>query len=859
MRVGRKLIGFLTVLVLCVCGVCLGVALLRRGDEFLDCFSILQTGSGRQRYETVAVNGDGTGCAAGWDGGTLRLAFFDLMGTSLGRWGARLPDELAGGTVAGLYPIGDRSVVLGVYGQDGKDGVALSLLRLQEGEEPQRLLRVPCAGESPAQCRAGTRLFSFSQDGGEVRFVLQSGEELTGYVLEDGSAGLRILARGTSHGVRSAVLLTDGALAVGGDGTLSIDGTPASGLPDGQRVRFLTQTGTGSYYLDAAALQLYYSDLTGSAVRRILSLDGATQGHSLSSLSITAQGGALLLLDGHELSLIRTAGREDLTRAIYASRTDCLFLLGLCLLAVLASAWVVWYVVCGLIWKGRMPMALQGSALILAAALVAGLAVYHFWTRPQQEAREAAYDTAVTDRVVRLVADRIGEQALESELSGALEGRGLVRDMELSIARERDGAWYDSGGDRAELSPAFAKGRLEGLEKEEVMTWREGERFHYLSRMGTRSFCLSYERAAQDGLPLWLGALLEMGVVTAVALLFLLAAGRNARKLARAAEQLSQARAPRRALKIRSCDELEGLASTLDSLAAALERREQEQQALIQSYRRFVPEQTLSLLGKRSIEEVDKSSFSTRHMAVMMVWFRFQEPVYSSAENSRLFFDSVNEIIERTASIATGQGGTVFNFAYDGYDVVMEEDCQKVVSAAVAMAQEVLSFNSVRSQKGLPVAQIRIALDVGEVMLGIVGDSAQIEPATISTSFSTVKKLIDLCGKLQANILCTESIVSGAGDYAGRYMGKCTQGDGPVRAYEIFSGDDYDVRRGKEATVRRFSEGVLALYSGEAARAKRIFLEIVHQNGKDGGARFYLYLADQIEKDPQRACTLDSV
>ena len=339
-------------------------------------------------------------------------------------------------------------------------------------------------------------------------------------------------------------------------------------------------------------------------------------------------------------------------------------------------------------------------------------------------------------------------------------------------------------------------------------------------------------------------------------LLFLLAVSRYARRLPRASERLAEEKALDRPLRLRSGDELEGVAAILDSLSGAVTRSREEQEQLARSYRRFVPERLLSLLGKQSIREVDKGTFATRRMAVMMVWFQFPEPVYSGSGNTRLLFDSINEIIERTASIAAGKGGTVFNFAYSGYDVVMD-DCPALVSAAVAMAQEVLSFNSLRSREGLPTVSFRMALDVGDVLLGVVGDNTQMQPTAISTSFSAVKGLISLCGKLQANILCTEAVISGAGEYAYRYMGKCLQDDLPVRVYEIFSGDEYEVRRAKQATVRRFSQGVLALYSGETLQAKRIFLELAHQNSRDGGVRHYLYLADRLEKEPGRPCSLD--
>ena len=168
-----------------------------------------------------------------------------------------------------------------------------------------------------------------------------------------------------------------------------------------------------------------------------------------------------------------------------------------------------------------------------------------------------------------------------------------------------------------------------------------------------------------------------------------------------------------------------------------------------------------------------------------------------------------------------------------------------------------LSLNEQRAIDGLPTVTLRIALDVGEVMIGIVGDENQMEPATISSSFTTARHLIGLAGRLEAGILCTENVIAGAAGYGSRYMGKTRQGDDMLRVYEIFDGDPYGIRRGKETSGRQFSQGVFALYSHDFAAAKRIFLELVHDHPGDGGARYYLYLADRLAGQPDQEVSLE--
>ena len=364
---------------------------------------------------------------------------------------------------------------------------------------------------------------------------------------------------------------------------------------------------------------------------------------------------------------------------------------------------------------------------------------------------------------------------------------------------------------------------------------------------------VTMNRSANKALP-ERSLLYSLILVAAVAILILVRINGDVLLLAAKVERVEEGRGD--AIRVRTGDELQSIASTLSGLSESMKRQIRERENVERAYRRFVPERALNLLGKRTIEEVDKSAFTSGRMFVMKVWFTFPERLYSSSADNKLLFDSINEIIERTASIAEQRGGTVFNFAHDGYEVVMKRDSAELVSAAVSMAQEVISLNAARAERNLPEAAFRVALDVGNVIIGIVGDSEQMEMTTISSSFSTVRTLIRLADQLEAGILCTEAIAGGAKGYGSRYLGKAP-GETPQRVYEIFDADDYDVRKGKAATVKRFAQGVFALYSGDRAEAKHIFLELAHDYPGDGAVRYYLYLVDRMESNPETPCELD--
>lgn len=91
MSVGRRIILFLSLLVLAVCS-----ASMLAGPAVWEYASVLRYGWGRQPYEAAAVGTEGLAAAAGWDGGALRLRLFDLEGRAVGSWAVDLPQEAGG-------------------------------------------------------------------------------------------------------------------------------------------------------------------------------------------------------------------------------------------------------------------------------------------------------------------------------------------------------------------------------------------------------------------------------------------------------------------------------------------------------------------------------------------------------------------------------------------------------------------------------------------------------------------------------------------------------------------------------------------------------------------------------------------
>lgn len=828
-----------------------------------DCWSVLTNGWGTQPYLAAAAGGD-TVALISREEDAFRLIRGTLEGKKTDEQTVNLPVSAADCTVAGVYPVADGSTLLGLY--ESSDSVAenLALYRIPAEGDVELLLQYPCAGDTAAERMAGTFLSSFTEQEGEVLFALVDNGTAQVYRYGDAGGGLEQGASQPAGDVVSAAVLADGTLALGGEGWLELDGRSVSVPTDNCIVTNLKQVGAGLFYIDGASLKVYYSDLTGSETAEVFDLSRSASIGGLTSISLLHDGGVLLLRDGHTLEWVTEGRTISLQGLLYRSgAASVLILVGLVLGWLILTA-IVWYALSGR-RRSYLPLAVHTGGTLAVCALIIGTAISHLVVLPMVRSNVAHEVESVLASASSLAVQEGDPEIWPERAVTGLALLGNYATASATVYEWSDDLWTtqgDSGRLPAGTCAALEPGFSESLAKQAL---KEGRAFEQTD--GLARFCIEENEKilqitlnTQDGRVdsqlvrsmrgLWAGIAL-LWVVSVLVLLFI---GRRLGRVSRAMEQLSGGDTSVQ-LNLRTGDELEGLASSFNSMARAMQRQEDGLEGMIRAYLRFVPERVLGLLGKESILEVDKRTYASRRMAAMMVWFEFPGRVYD--HSTRALFESINEVIERTAAIVARKGGTVFNFAYNGYDVVLSGGEAEAVSTAVAVQQEVLSLNEQRAMNGLPTVTLRIALDVGEIMIGIVGDETQMEPATISASFTTARQLIGLAKRLEAGILCTENVIAGAENYGSRYMGKSRQGSDMIRVYEIFDGDPFDRRHGKASTGRQFSQGVFALYSHDFETAKRIFLELVYDHPDDGGARYYLYLADRLEKQADQEISLD--
>ena len=807
-------------------------------------------------WQCVGVGGDSIASAAGWQDGKLMLCWFGTDGVKQSAQRVTMPDASTGGTICRLLPVRDGYAYIGMYGPNAEK---LYLYRIQGGAA-ECLLTEDCEGDSYQERTSRTRLSELTYDDSVMSFAFWKDSALECYICRE-SGGLESVGSGTTVNdyVLSVLSLEDGTILQGGREKLVLNKKAATAPLSGQSITYLTRGRGGWYYIDASGFELCFVDADLDDVIKLLPLDTELDGETmvLSSAAVTRDESVLMLLEGKSLRISSSGGVRELEGIL----TDAPLYQWLSLAKwagiALVGAFVLWLLLCGL-RRGYASLVVLRGSLIAAAALMCYTALYFTLLRPEAEKAVLRENTAVVSAVLRSqnAEERMDDEKLADEVALMLEGTQYAMNVRAVRAELKDETWRTQDGRSAEMLEGFSVGMSDAALLEGTVAQMENGVFRYVLSEDKHSLSIRMDAVnASNGMLFSYLVLGGFGLLTLIALLILVSVSTDVRKVSKGIERISHGSVPNQ-LKLKTGDELESMASMVNSLGAAMKAQEEIRESNEKAYRRFVPEKVLALLGRPSVLDVDKSAFAARRMAMTSVRFAFPETLYTDVNDSRLLFDSVNEVIERTSAIVARKNGTALHFAYNGFDFVMD-DSGEAVSTAVAIQQEVLSFNEARAQERLPGVTLHIAIDRGNFMLGIVGDASTMAPTTISTSISVVQELIELCDRLKAGILCTEVIISARKDYGSRYMGKCLVGGQPVRVYEVFDGDDFNTRRGKASSTDEFSKGIYDLYSGDAAGAKHTFLKLAHSYPLDGGARYYLHLADRMEHDPSLPCVLN--
>lgn len=294
---------------------------------------------------------------------------------------------------------------------------------------------------------------------------------------------------------------------------------------------------------------------------------------------------------------------------------------------------------------------------------------------------------------------------------------------------------------------------------------------------------------------------------------------------------------------IRSNDEVFDLANTFNEMSSSIQNYMRRIEELNVSYRRFVPEQFITYLGKESVTAASLGDQVDKEMTVLFSDIRsFTE--LSEQMSPKENFDFLNDYLRRVGPFIRSRNGFIDKYIGDAIMALFPREADDAVQAAVDIKHTLREFNKSEIGRGQGPIDIGIGIHTGRLMLGILGETERLQGTVISDNVNVAARLETMTKQMGASVLISgESFdrLASAERYLYRYIGRArVKGRAQsLRIYEILDGEPQE-RRDSKVRTRGALESALEFYvAGDLKRAMRGFEQVLREAPHDRVAALY--------------------
>ncbi len=201
---------------------------------------------------------------------------------------------------------------------------------------------------------------------------------------------------------------------------------------------------------------------------------------------------------------------------------------------------------------------------------------------------------------------------------------------------------------------------------------------------------------------------------------------------------------------------------------------------------RFVPHGFLSLLDRQNLSDIQAGDKVFKEMTVL---FSRMHGLARISENPREDFDAVNAWLGRMEAVIQQYQGIMDKYMGDAIMALFPSPDDAIQSSLVLL-RTLADYNRERQTKDLPPLSMKLGLDTGQLMLGVIGDNEQMETMVISEVVNTASQLASL-SKADGAVISenTYARLQNASQYAIRAVDKI-KAEGkpePTAAYEVIN------------------------------------------------------------------------
>ncbi|TGN11738.1 7TM diverse intracellular signaling domain-containing protein [Leptospira ilyithenensis] len=286
----------------------------------------------------------------------------------------------------------------------------------------------------------------------------------------------------------------------------------------------------------------------------------------------------------------------------------------------------------------------------------------------------------------------------------------------------------------------------------------------------------------------------------------------------------------------------------LESQKKALE----EEKRINLSISRFVPNQFLEILKRKSILEVMRGDSVEREMTILFSDIRNFTRL-SESNHARDVFLLLNEYMERLGPAIAKHGGFIDKYIGDAIMALFPGGPADAIHASIAMKKEVDEMR--HHLTGEFQLEAGFGIHHGSVMLGTVGESNRLDTTVIGDTVNLASRLEGLTKNFGIPILASDTVrknIDENDDLQFREIdsvivkGKTK----PVVIYEVLDADTHEIREAKNGSYPVFYQGMHHYKMRNFQISLELFQECINACPEDNAAHSYAKRAKEFLENP---------
>lgn len=286
---------------------------------------------------------------------------------------------------------------------------------------------------------------------------------------------------------------------------------------------------------------------------------------------------------------------------------------------------------------------------------------------------------------------------------------------------------------------------------------------------------------------------------------------------------------------IDSNDELEMFGNTFNSMTENINNYMNEIENLSSVYKKFVPEDLISIMGKTDINLIKAADSNTINSHVLYFNIRNYAELPEKSDSKELF-KLINEVFGIVNKEIQAHGGITINYNMGGLIAVFINDNEAIENIPLYISSKLDNNNRFKK------LNYGFVLDRGKITVGIIGDENRLMPISVSEIVGTIHSIDDFGNETNTRYIVTDNVLdNNLSNARFRKIAIGRETDDFKQIFENYSNDDNKLQKLKLKTKKVFEEGVELYYSGNYQDARTRFINVLKINPNDEIAKMYVF------------------